>query len=310
MKTRIVAVLAAVVVLIAVPACWLSRTRSLPPPSSVSMVTPPPVAVPQLGRYIGVVTSNLAAFDKACRCRPDMAVHYVPVGGDQRIKLARLILASGAVPLIELEPFAVPLAAIIAGREDRWLSAYARAVRALNGPVFMSFAPEANGDWYPWGYRHSSPLQFRRAWRHVVDVFRRADASNARWMWVVNHVYPHSTPLPLLWPGRSYVDMVGVDGYYEHRGQTFAEQFAETIAAVRAVTDAPVLIAETATAGAGAQARAIRELIASVKSYYLAGFIWFDIAQHGGASRQDWRLEGHPAAIAAFRKGVASMRGT
>jgi hypothetical protein len=33
-------------------------------------------------------------------------------------------------------------------------------------------------------------------------------------------------------------------------------------------------------------------------------FLWFDINQRGGVHHQRWALEGHPAEIAAFRKGL------
>ena len=32
----------------------------------------------------------------------------------------------------------------------------------------------------------------------------------------------------------------------------------------------------------------------------------FDVAQHSGLHHQHWRLKGHPAAMAAFRRGLAS----
>ena len=34
------------------------------------------------------------------------------------------------------------------------------------------------------------------------------------------------------------------------------------------------------------------------------GLVWFDHAQHNGIYHQDWRIEGHPAAEAAFRQDV------
>ena len=50
------------------------------------------------------------------------------------------------------------------------------------------------------------------------------------------------------------------------------------------------------------------DLFAGIARYHLLGFVWFDIAQHHGLFNQDWQLKS-PAAIAAFRAGVRSLRG-
>jgi hypothetical protein len=42
--------------------------------------------------------------------------------------------------------------------------------------------------------------------------------------------------------------------------------------------------------------------LAGVRRDHLRGLAWFDVDQHGGLSRQDWRLEGHRRAPAAFRQ--------
>ena len=39
---------------------------------------------------------------------------------------------------------------------------------------------------------------------------------------------------------------------------------------------------------------------------HLLGLIYFDVTQHQGLFHQDWRLDDHPAAVAAFRAGVKS----
>jgi hypothetical protein len=311
-KARILAVIAALATLVAVPACWavLGHRPAVPhPAASPATSRPPAVSAPAAtpARYVGIVTDNLTAFDRTCRCRPNIAVHYLHVGGPQDMYLARIMLDDDAIPLLELQPFGIPLASIVAGQADPWLTRYAEAVKALNAPVLMSFAPEANGDWYQWGYGHTSPALFQRAWRHVVTLFRRADARNAKWVWVVNYLFSHSGPLRRLWPGQKFVDMVGIDGYYERRNVNFTNRFVVTIGTVRALAPVPILITETAAGPRAGKLRAVRQLIAGIKRYRLAGFIWFDIAQHGGITRQDWRLEDDPAAFAAFRQAVGGL---
>jgi hypothetical protein len=49
------------------------------------------------------------------------------------------------------------------------------------------------------------------------------------------------------------------------------------------------------------------DLFAGFRKDHLLGLVWFDVAQHGGPAHQDWRLEGHPAAAAAFQHDVALL---
>ena len=91
---------------------------------------------------------------------------------------------------------------------------------------------------------------------------------------------------------------VGIDGYYYTSSTTFPTLFGPTIAAVRALTGDPILIAETAAAPAAGQPAKIADLFAGTRQYGLLGFVWFD-SDH----MEDWRLKS-PAAVAAFRRSA------
>ena len=126
------------------------------------------------------------------------------------------------------------------------------------------------------------------------------------WMWTVNTIHPRaSVPSPgPWWPGSSYVTWVGIDGYYVNSSSMFASLFGPTIAAVRALTHDPILIAETAVAPAAGQPTKIADLFAGIHLYGLLGMVWFD------ANRiEDWRINSS-AAIAAFRRAAATYHKT
>jgi hypothetical protein len=220
-------------------------------------------------------------------------------------EFATMVAEHGAVPLVQVDPAGVSLAAIASGHHDGYLTAYAEAVRAYRHPVILSFGHEMNAGWYSWGYRHTSPAVFVAAWRHLVTVFRALGARNVTWLWAVNVVdTEHSVPAPgPWWPGSSYVTWVGIDGYYLKSSSMFAPLFGPTIAAVRALTGDPILIAETAAVRAAGQPAKIADLFAGIRLYGLLGFVWFDIYHI-----EDWRLSG-PAAIAAFRRGAKTYHG-
>ena len=98
------------------------------------------------------------------------------------------------------------------------------------------------------------------------------------------------------------MNWVGIDGYFTGRQDTFDSVFNRAMDVVHQFTNDPVLISESAIGQRAGQARKISDLLAGVRRDHLRGLVWFDVDQHGGLSRQDWRLEGHRRALAAFRK--------
>ena len=107
------------------------------------------------------------------------------------------------------------------------------------------------------------------------------------------------------WPGSSYVNWVGIDGYYLKSSWQFAPLFGPTIGKVRTLTSDPILIAETGAMPAAGQPAKIADVFAGIRAYGLLGFVWFDstnsIGQAFGISSSD--------ALAAFRKGAGSYPG-
>jgi mannan endo-1,4-beta-mannosidase len=256
-----------------------------------------PEGVP--GSYAGVT-----AFTKATGVRPDMVPYYSGWLEPFQVEFAMTAADNGAVPLVQMDPDNVSVAAIASGRYDAYLSDYAETVRAYHRPVILSFGHEMNGSWYSWSHQHTSPAVFVAAWRHIVNLFRAQGARNVTWLWAVNVINPEfgvPSPRPW-WPGRSYVTWVGIDGYYLRPSLTFATLFGPTIAAVRMLTHDPILISETAATPPTDQPAKIADLFAGVRLYGLLGFVWFDAVHI-----RDYRLSS-PAAIAAFRHAAESSR--
>jgi len=311
MRTRILAVAAAVSACAMAAACTAAvRTGDAP---RAAAAVPAVTALP--AHPVGIVTGDLAGFGARCGCSPDLAVRYVRWGETAQSAGLAYDLGRGAVPLAELEPYGVSLAQVADGSGDGYLAAFARQVSALRGPVLLSFAPEANNDSYPWGWRRSGAAEYRAAWRHVAAVFRAAGARNARWAWIVNAASIHTGPLPPLWPGPGIVSYIGIDGYATHEYTTFAGLFGPTIGQVRRLSRVPVLITETAADPQAGQARWMAQVTAGVRSYGAAGFAWFDVDQENGmdpdaprGNRHDWSLDGDPAALAAFRVAAEAAR--
>jgi hypothetical protein len=236
--------------------------------------------------------------------QPDIVLYYSGWGEPFLTGFASTARSRGAEPFVQMYPDRLTMAQVASGQHDAYLHSYAAQVRAYRYPVILSFAPEANGPWYGYGWTHTPPREWVAAWRHVVTVFRRAGARNVTWLWTINVDFPRSGPISSYWPGNAYVDWVGIDGYYVRRGATFATVFGRTLRELRAVTGKPVLLSETAAGPVSGQARSIRNLFTAIRRHRLLGLVWFDQAQHAGIYHQDWRLEGQQAAVAEFRRSL------
>ncbi len=263
------------------------------------------------GSYIGlypagVPTSNagMTSFTTATGVKPDLVLYYSGWFERFQVGFATTVARHGAVPLVQMNPDGVSVADIASGRYDGYLQTYALAVRAYNRPVIVGFGHEMNGDWYPWGYRKTSPAVFVAAWRHIVNLFRATGVHNVTWLWTVNIINDPQygkIPNPIKWwPGDRYVNWVGIDGYYYHPSAVFSSLFGPAIAAVRAITKAPILIAETAALPIAGQPAKISDLFAGIRSYGLLGFVWFDSTNSVGLP---FGIS-TPAAISAFKKNA------
>ena len=246
-------------------------------------------------------------FAAAVGRQPDILLTYSGWHEPFHFHFADMAWAHHAEPFIQIEPVGVSLSSIVQGRSDGYLRSYADQVRAYGHPVILSFAAEANGNWYKWGWTHTPPSVWRAAWRHVVTIFRRQHATNVTWLLTFFESFPGSGPIHDYWPGAKWVNWVGIDGYYYHPRDTFASVFGADIKQIRRVTNAPILISETAVGpDTGDQARRIASLFTGIQKNHLLGLVWFDKNQYEGIYHQRWRLENNPAAVAEFRKAMKS----
>jgi mannan endo-1,4-beta-mannosidase len=265
--------------------------------------------------YLGVYSNQfpasygaLTAFGQETGSKPDMAMYYSGWYVPFPTRFADQAASNGVVPLVQMDPDNISVAGIASGQYDSYLSLYAETVKAYRHPVILSFGHEMNGDWYTWGYRHTAPAEFVAAWRHIVRLFRALGARNVTWMWTVNIIDDSElgkiAPPQAWWPGRAYVNWVGIDGYYLKPDWTFASLFGPTIGLVQELTSAPILIGETGAVTTANQPAKIADLFAGIRSYGLLGFVWFDSTNR---ARQDFTISS-AASRAAFRIGARTLK--
>jgi mannan endo-1,4-beta-mannosidase len=268
---------------------------------------------PTGGKFFGVEAQGapslapVASFAASVRKRPDLIGQYLAWNSSFDAQAVSAAWSYGALYYIAWEPYGTSAQAIADGQSDAYISRFASAVRALNLPVAISFGHEMNGNWYPWGTGQTSAAQFVAAWRHIHNLFIQAGASNVIWVWnpnVINGV--PQVGLRPYWPGDSYVDWVGITGYFPSSGEeSFASLYGPTMTEVKQFTTKPIIIAETSVQTGPSEILAARSLVAGVKRHPgVLGFIWFDFNKAG----TDWQVESRPAVRAAVAAGVAGLQ--
>jgi Glycosyl hydrolase family 26 len=281
--------------------------------------TPPPAAHAPLpagpASYLGVYEKGsppsydpVAEFAKAAHKQPNLVGYYSGWGEPFATSFAETIRSHGAIPFVQIGPTDAVIAGIAAGDYDQdYLRQYADSVREFGHPVVIGFGHEMNGYWYSWGYGHVPPATFIAAWRHIVTLFRGQGADNVTWLWTINADRPGTGPVASWWPGGRYVTWVGIDGYYYRPSDTFASVFGRTIDQVKAFTDEPVLLSETAVGPRAGQFAKIGDLFAGMHEYSTLGLVWFDKPQNQGIYHQDWHIEDSLPAERAFQLGVSGL---
>jgi hypothetical protein len=164
----------------------------------------------------------------------------------------------GKIPVVHVKPWSVKqresgpdrlydLARIIDGAFDVELQEYAKAAKAFRHPIVLDFAPEANGNWYPWsgyflgggqtrGYGDPAladgPERFRDAYRKLVTLFRAEGAANVTFVY---HVSSSDKPqqawntMAAYYPGDEFVDWLAVSVYSTQLPGDFWEEFTDVM---------------------------------------------------------------------------------
>ncbi|ASW52942.1 glycoside hydrolase family 26 protein [Plantactinospora sp. KBS50] len=204
------------------------------------------------------------------------------------------------------------LARITGGDFDDYVLSWAAGIKSLGYPVAIRFAHEMNGNWYPWSemVNGNRAGDYVRAWRHVHDLFVAAGAGNVVWVWSPNAEWDDSTPrLSTLYPGDSYVDWLGISGYYGTGAfadyRSFDSIFNSTIKQIRTFSDRPLVITETAaTDASGRKAEWIKQTFQVLPRHPdIIGLIWFEADKE-----LDWRIVSSRSSARAFAQAVAGSR--
>ena len=199
----------------------------------------------------------------------DIVSLYVPWGEQPGCNISSAVVDSiynkGSTPMITWEPVQnlfrnfrgkdeLVFQHIAQGRYDHYIIHTARQLRALNRPVFLRFAHEADNLAHPWSARGgNTPGEFKTAWHHVHDLFISQAAWNVIWVW-----NPWKAGITSdYFPGREYADWIGISNFNEgdNGADTSYQSFRQLYMPFHRLSVSkpglPVMIAETAAAADG-----------------------------------------------------------
>jgi Glycosyl hydrolase family 26 len=275
-----------------------------------------------IGVYLPGAEENPALLDRYASAvgRQPAIVHLYRDWSSQPFEPAVLgpISARGAVPLVTWEPWldmseGVSLSAIANGAWDAYIADAARNAGAWGGPLFVRFAHEMNGSWYPWGagIDGNTAHRYRAAWRHVVQVFRANGANNVKWVWTPYVEGDRQRPFRRFYPGDRWVDWAGFDGFnWGEHFVSFTKLFESSYRTMVRMTSKPLIVAETGSIEAGGDKSAwIRRVFQRALPRYkhVRALVWWsDI--HPTRVLGDVRLDTSPGALEAWAWALQAPR--
>lgn len=264
---------------------------------------------------------------------------------------ASAIRARGVIPYLRIMPRSdwtsgckaknpYALSRIIKGDYDFELTIYADGVADFVSPILIDFAPEANGNWFPWdgvcnGAGHKTgfgsplladgPERYRAAYRHLIAIFRRAGATNVTW---VMHFDSYAKPdrawnkMRAYYPGDSFIDWIGVSAYgaetkvdlRNHWNPYFSRVMNDSYPELTRVSKKkPLAVLEWGVTAGGRKPTQAQFISLALQN--LAAHKWSRIRAisywHSNWSNEPtigWshlRLDYSPATLMAYRRGIA-----
>jgi beta-mannanase len=145
--------------------------------------------------------------------------------------------------------------AIASGHLDPYIRTLATSVKNSKLTVYIRYAHEMNGPWYPW---HNDPDSYVKAWRHIVEQFRAVGATDAKFIFAPSEdLYETDDAVWLAkiqqyWPGQEYVDYVGVTMINLGKKKSYTvQQFVPRLTLMHKTYNKDAILAEINSAADG-----------------------------------------------------------
>ncbi len=236
------------------------------------------------------------------------------------------------------EPDKFNLESILTGRWDDYIDRWADGAKAQGTPMFVSLCNEMNGNWFPWSgffygagqpiagtnpVRYVGPEYFKRAYRYIVDRVRARGAANILWVLHLNNFptpYGSWNTMAQYYPGSDYVDWMGLSVYGKLEADDEDEwhlfdglidgPYAELC---QLDATKPIMVTEWGVGefpAQGSKAAWIASAFDHLSTRFprlRAAVYWHERWQNANTMfYSNLRVNSSPAALEAYRKGVAA----
>jgi len=236
--------------------------------------------------------SDIARFQSAYGKKPYLVLVFIDWNSLPDKNVIADVYGSGSALMVSWEPWeakvkrGIDFQDIYSGKHDRYLTEFSKRLKAIQGEVFVRFAHEMNGNWYPWSGGKIGKETFVRTYRYIKDFFDKEKVLNVRWVFSVNweDVPAESNSFLDYYPGDSYADFVGIDGYNWgttqpwSRWMSFREIFEPRYREISGRIHKPILITEFGCAGPDQDKQHwIRDAMQAMRSLGdIKGFVLFN----------------------------------
>lgn len=167
------------------------------------------------------------------------------------------------------------------------------AIKSNGHPMLFRPLWEMNGTWFAWGRTNFTGAQYvtiwQRMWQRAADIMGGhtagsglgTDTGNMAFFWCPNDMNGEPDPTSYF-PGVTYVDVVGADGYNKNDTNSPAAVFDAVLNVCRAAAPGkPIFIGETGceapTTYSGGKTQWVDDFFAYIKAHAdIEGFSWFN----------------------------------
>lgn len=246
--------------------------------------------------------------------KPYLVMVFIDWGNFIQDSVYEDIFASESVPFISWEPWkaeskeGIDFDQILGGEYDQYIIKFIKNINKFNKTIFLRFAHEANGDWYPWAGQKVGASKYIAVQRYIQDLVDKQGPNQIKWVFSVNW-----EDLPAdknnffmnYYPGDNHVDYVGIDGYNWgdskewSRWMEFREIFEKPYQIIASQTNKPILISEFSSAQSGGnKAEWIKNAFQAIKKMEkIKAFVLFNVDKEAA-----WKFRPHSAAGKQLKK--------
>ncbi|HCT84804.1 MAG TPA: hypothetical protein DF296_06355 [Candidatus Margulisbacteria bacterium] len=231
--------------------------------------------------------------------------------------------AAGAIPHLTWEPWdfersstKYTLDKIAIGKYDEYLVSFAQDIKTYGKPLFLRWAQEMNGFWYPWDGTHNfnDPSRYVAAFRHIRSLFDQEGAHNVTWVWSPEVTGDLAMDNPMYdyhnyYPGNDYVDWIAIDGLNfgptqnaASEWRSFGDLFGETYNDLNSsYPKKPIMIGSMGTAELGGnKAEWVIDAFQTIKSMNKIKIVTlFNIDKEA-----NWMVNSSPESLTAFNQSI------